>query len=393
MKRLVIAGGGFAGFWSAMSAVRQARTLGVARKLKITLINRDAYLGIRPRYYEGDLLTARAPLENWLTPLDVELVIGEIREVQPASQVVALADGRKVRYDRLILATGSRLQPPGVPGAERFFDVDTFAGASALGRHLSSLAAMGFKNRSARTFVVLGAGFTGLEIATALPARLIDLAPSIQGLSFHLVDRRRGVGAGYESAARHHIESRLRTLDLRVHLGRDIRAYQGTRLILGNGEELASETVIAATGLRASPLTATFPGPWDEKGRLLVDDFLGLPSHSSVLVAGDASKARTDRTSWAVMSCQHAMPQGKFAGHNAVNMLFGAAPLPYAQPRYVTCLDLGPGDAMTTRGWGRQLHTVGEEAKALKTEILTEWIYPPRGIDAALAQASPEIQC
>ena len=53
MKRLVIAGGGFAGFWSAMSAARHAMALGVRDRLKITLINRDEYLGLRPRFYEA----------------------------------------------------------------------------------------------------------------------------------------------------------------------------------------------------------------------------------------------------------------------------------------------------------------------------------------------------
>lgn len=392
MKHLVIAGGGFAGFWSAVSAVRQARALGVERQLKLTLVNRNPYFGIRPRYYESDWPKARVALEHWLAPLGIDLMVGEIREVSPASGVVVLADARQVRYDSLILATGSRLRGPQIPGAERLHDVDTFLGASDLDRHLGALAAAGFPRPSARTFVVLGGGFTGLEIITALPARLAEIAPSNADLSFHLIDHARTVGTGYDPAARRHIEHRLRSLGIRVHLRRGVRAYDGTRLMLGDGGEIPTETVIATTGLRAGPLAAAFSGARDEKGRLVVDEFLRLPLHPTVLVAGDASKARADRTHWAPMSCQHAMPQGKFAGYNAVNRLFGAEPTPYSQPRYRTCLDLGPGDALTTMGWGRRLATVGAEAKALKTEVLTERIYPPRGIDEVLAAAGPEIR-
>lgn len=392
MKQLVIAGGGFAGFWSAMSAARQAAALGESGRLTITLVNRNAYFGIRPRFYEGELEPARIPLSHWLEPLGIRLIVGEIVQIRPDRRRLRLDDGRELSYDALILATGSSMRQPAIPGREKLFSADTFDEAADLELHLKSLAASGFPSAASRTFVVVGGSFTGLEIATALPGRIRRLAASDPGFVFHLVDRSPEIGLGYEPEARRHIMERLQQLGIHVHAGREVLRYDDGRLVLGGGEELAADTVIGATGLQASPLTEAFPGQRDALGRLPVDAFLRLPAHPEVLAAGDVSLAKTDAEHWAVMSCQHAMPQGKFAGHNAVNMLFGLAPMPYAQPRYVTCLDLGPEDALVTSGWERRLKTIGPEAKALKTEILTRWIYPAPGIEETLAMSAPEVQ-
>lgn len=391
MKYLVIAGGGFAGFWSTVSAVRQATRLGKREDLNITLINRDEYHGIRPRFYEAELEPTRVPLEKWLGPLGVELIVGEIIDVSPASRNVRLADGRAVAYDRLILATGSRLSPPDALRTGGVFNTDTFENAVTLDRHLHALAASGFPTRASRTFVVVGGGLTGLELVTALPARLERLAPSSSGFAFHLVERAPEMGLGYAPDARRHIVERLQHLGITVHTGEAVLRHERDRLMLANRTELSTNTVIVATGFTASPLGAAFCGPRDDLGRLRVDAYLRLPEHPDVLAAGDVSVARTDPDHCAVMSCQHAMPQGKFAGHNAVNLLFNQDPIPYGQPLYRTCLDLGPGEALATAGWERHLRSTGVEAKALKTEILTQWIYPPADIAETLAMAAPVI--
>ncbi len=391
MKRLVIAGGGFAGFWSAVSAVRQASRLNRREALDIMVINRDGYLGIRPRFYEASFVSARVTLAKWLDPLGVDLVVGEIIDVSPAARYVRLEDGRTVAYDRLILATGSRLNPPTALRTGSFFSTDTFEEAAALDRHLRALAASGFPTPASRTFVVVGGGLTGLELVTALPDRLARLAPSHSGFTFHLVEHAPDIGLAYAPDARRHIAERLQHLGIAVHAGQDVVCYEDGQMTLTTNKRLSTQTVIVATGVTASPLGRAFCGSRDELGRLQVDAYLRLPEHPEVLAAGDAALARTDPDHWALMSCQHAMVQGKFAGHNAVNMLFDEDPIPYGQPLYRTCLDLGPGEALATAGWDRRLRRTGVEAKSLKTEILTEWIYPPTDIAKTLAMAEPAI--
>ncbi|MEX1029431.1 MAG: hypothetical protein WDZ91_05200 [Paenibacillaceae bacterium] len=91
------------------------------------------------------------------------------------------------------------------------------------------------------------------------------------------------------------------------------------------------------------------------------------------------------------MSCQHAIPLGKFAGHNAASELLGLETLNYQQSKYVTCLDLGQSGALFTSGWDRILDKKGLEAKELKEKINKVWIYPPNSSNKEdlLQAASP----
>ena len=84
------------------------------------------------------------------------------------------------------------------------------------------------------------------------------------------------------------------------------------------------------------------------------------------------------------------MNLGKFAGHNAAADLLGLPTQPYQQPRYVTCLDLGPWGAVLTEGWDRQVRLKGADAKNIKRHINGTLIYPPPADRAeALAAADP----
>ena len=117
-----------------------------------------------------------------------------------------------------------------------------------------------------------------------------------------------------------------------------------------------------------------------------------MPNVPSVYASGDAAKAASDDLgNYALMSCQHATRMGAFAGNNAAADLLRLAPTPYHQRGYVTCLDLGGAGALVTRGWDRKVELVGADAKKLKQEINTVWIYPPTADrKAALASAVPE---
>lgn len=134
-------------------------------------------------------------------------------------------------------------------------------------------------------------------------------------------------------------------------------------------------------------------GTRDHQGRLHVDQHLKVRSQTAVYAAGDVAYASTDAVgNFSVMSCQHAIALGRYAGNNAAADLLGVDPIPYSQPKYVTCMDLGPWGAVFTEGWDRQVKLIKHEAKEFKTQINTVWIYPPAADRAtALAAADPLI--
>ncbi|MNN35071.1 NADH dehydrogenase-like protein [compost metagenome] len=164
-------------------------------------------------------------------------------------------------------------------------------------------------------------------------------------------------------------------------------------MTLADGQRIEANTVIWTVGVRASALTAQVPGERDGQGRLHVDRHLKVKGQEHVYATGDVAYAATDELgNFAVMSCQHAIVLGRHSGNNVAADLLGVEPTPYSQPKYVTCLDLGAWGAVYTEGWDRQVKLLRKEAKDLKTQINTTWIYPPAADRAtALAAADPLI--
>ncbi|MHB1606286.1 MAG: NAD(P)/FAD-dependent oxidoreductase [Leptospirales bacterium] len=396
MKRVVIIGGGFAGFWSAMSAVRQSRVLDKTNVLQITMVSLDEYLSIRPRFYEDRLAEMRVPLKQYLDPLGIDFSVGKVISIDVREKHVVLVDpaGREesLFFDGLILASGSRLKTPPIPGFEHSFNVDTFQGAVLLDDHLRRLSEFRFPSKALRTVVVVGASFTGLEVVTSLPERLRSSGQT--GISFDLIlcDRGSSIAPEYSSEGRMVISRQLEKEGIRFLAEEEVDSIAPDRIIFKSGTCIETSTVIWCGGMEASPLTSLFPGDRDRLGRLRVDRFLRMDAQETLFAAGDVALAAVDDEGHdSVMSCQHAIPQGKFAGHNAVNALFGIGLIPYSQPRYGTCLDLGTDQALLTSGWKRIPKMTGASAKELKTEILTQWIIPDLDVEETIKGSVPLI--
>jgi NADH dehydrogenase len=166
---------------------------------------------------------------------------------------------------------------------------------------------------------------------------------------------------------------------------RAIAADDGDMLVeLEDGRRIAAATVVWAAGLRAHPLGRAI-GDVADDGRLTVDAALRVAGHSAIFAAGDMARAGAAPGHATLMSCQHAMPTGRVAGHNAVRLLVGAEPLTYSQPMYVTCLDLGAAGAMFAHGWQRTVMWTGADAKAVKHMINGRLIAPPAADNPELA--------
>jgi NADH dehydrogenase len=394
--RIVIIGAGFAGMYAALSAARLRDIQGVSpEEFEIALVAPEPTLVVRPRLYEPKPETLTAPLLDVLKAIDVVYVQGSAETIDTKSRTVDItAKGAKksLSYDRLVVATGSRLFRPNIPGlAEHGFSVDSLDDAIALDKHLHSLAKRPAVN-GRDTVVVAGGGFTGIEAATEMPARLREILGKDARTRIIIVDRNQAIAPDMGEGPRPVIEEALRKLGVETRLGAGVASLDESGVTLSSGEHIETETVIWAAGIRAAPLTQQIPAERDNFGRLLVDRDLRVPSVPGVFATGDAARAASDDIgNYALMSCQHATRMGAFAGNNAAAELLGVPTRPYHQKAYVTCLDLGEAGALFTRGWERKVEMVGDVAKKTKQEINTVWIYPPKAERAAaLASADPE---
>jgi NADH dehydrogenase len=331
-RRVVIVGGGFAGFHAARALCRLAKGVDV----EVVLINPTdyfLYLPLLPEVAAGILDPRRVSVPLAATLPSVRLVLGTVEGVELDARRVTLADPegqrRTVAYDRLLLATGSvnRLLPiPGV--ATHAHGFRSLAEALWLRDHLVRQLELAAscddpEERAARcTFVVVGAGYTGTEVAahgqllTQAAARrrpglagqrlrwlLLDLAPRV----LPELDRRLGA-----TAARV-----LRQRGIEVRLQTTVQAATAEGVRLSDGELVLTRSLLWCVGVRPDPLTASL-GLATADGRLVVDQYLTVPGHPELFAAGDAA-AVPDLTrpgQLTPMTAQHAQRQGRRAAAN-----------------------------------------------------------------------------
>ncbi|MGE6376104.1 NAD(P)/FAD-dependent oxidoreductase [Peribacillus muralis] len=399
MKRIVIIGGGFAGVWSAISAARQLHELQMENnEVEVVLVNRDPYFGIRPRFYEQNPQNLRIPLSQVLDPVGVRFIEGEVGKIDANGQKVLVQqkDGQMdLAYDRLVFAAGSQLVLPNLAGLHEYaFSTDTYQEATKLDNHINGLVDSD-KVEGKYTAVVVGAGFTGIEIASEMTARLKKVAKQENKeaeVRVILVQRTSTVAPDMGEQSLPIVEKALRDMNIETYANETVSSIDSEGVTLQSGGRIPALTTIWSAGVKASPLAADFPVEKDGLGRMPVDANLKVKGLSSVFTAGDTALAMTDENHIALMTCQHAMPQGKVAGHNVVCDLLGIEGIPYKQEQYVTCLDLGPWGALFTNGWDRIPQYQGADAKKIKMNINQAVIYPPlTGNREDLFEASTQI--
>ncbi|OBG83872.1 NADH dehydrogenase, partial [Mycobacterium sp. E136] len=287
--RVLVAGSGFAGLWAALGAARRLDDLGVDT-VDVTVVSSKPYHDIRVRNYEPDLRPCRIPLSQLLDPVGVGHVSAEVVEIDAAAAEINTADGATLGYDRLVLAVGSRVAKPDIPGLAEFgYDVDTYDAAVRLQEHIRSLQR---DDTASATAVVVGAGLTGIETASELPGMLTDalgVTPRVI-----LVDRNAHVGSDMGESARPVIEKALRDNRVEAITGVGVTAVGERSVTLSTGEVIETATVVWCAGMRAHPLTGRLGVGVDPLARVPVDDYLRIAGVTGVFAAGDVAAARMD---------------------------------------------------------------------------------------------------
>lgn len=392
-KQILIVGSGFSGMWAAVSAARLAE-LNQCDDLCITVLSPEPELRVRPRFYEEKVSGFVAPLSALFAELDITYIAGSAERIDTKEKIVWYRDKRGnttfASFDRLILATGSQTKRPSIAGLAEFaFDIDQIESAQVFENHLDALTTQP-STPARNTVVVCGGGFTGIELATEIPARLRARFGDDAAIKVIVVERGAVMGGRYSEALRSVIEEASNELGIEWRLNSEIEAIDASGVTLKNGERIESSSVVWTAGVEAHSLTGQIEGERDSQARLRVNALLQVPAHPEVYATGDTAHAKTDdQGNTALMTCQHAIQLGKFAGHNAAASLLNVEPYPYRQVNYVTCLDLGAWGAVYTEGWEQDVKSVRAEAKKIKIAITNELIYPPAA-DRAVAFAAAD---
>ena len=368
-KHLVVVGAGFAGYWAALAARYAAEQWRVP--LKVTVINPTRQMVMRPRLYEPNPHTKTVALEPLLKTVDVDLMLGQVDVIN--SNAVTLTQSQHLEFDALVIASGSLLSAPEITGVEEHsHQIDDLPGAIRLDNRLKEIAGHG----KPVSVAILGAGFTGIELACELRSRLEEHGGKrwAEAAEISLIDRSPYVGATLGEHLTQRLTAALSAYRIDLHLAESINEICHDGVKTETGLTIPADITVICTGSKANHATISFDARYDEQGRLIVDSHLAVSDR--VFAAGDCARALLDRSRPALMSCQHAMPMGRFAGYNAASSLFEQPMLEYEHSSYITCLDLGPQDALVTRGWDRLVEKTGRDAKAQKKLINEALIYP-----------------
>lgn len=336
---VVIVGGGFGGLYAA----RALRRSGV----HVTVIDRRNHHLFQPLLYQvaNAVLSPAdiaAPIRHILRRHErTRVLLGEVVDVDTAARAVVLADGRRVRYDFLIVATGATHHYFGhpeweafAPGLKTIEDATTLRRRFLLAFEAAELETDAEARRALLTFVVIGAGPTGVEMAGAMAeAARKTLADDFRHFDptqarVILVEGGPRVLAAYDEALSAEAERALRDLGVEVRTGSVVTGVEADAVWIGE-ERIPTRHVVWAAGVTASPLGAKLGAPTDRVGRVRVEPDLSLPGRPEVFVVGDLAAFPAPDGGLLPGIAPVAMQQGRAAARNLVRTLRGEPREPF----------------------------------------------------------------
>jgi NADH:ubiquinone reductase (H+-translocating) len=348
-SRVLILGCGFGGLWAAQ-ALRKAA-------VEVTVLDRTNHHLFTPLLYQ--VATAGLSAPSVAGPIrhilarqrNTTVLLGEALKILPAEKQVVLEDASRVAYDYLIVATGTTHSyfghddwAPYAPGLKTLADALEIRRRVLLGFERAERETDPVRRAAWLTFVVIGAGATGVELAgTFAEIARHTLRGEFRRIDPHsarvvLVEGSDRVLPAYPPDLSRKAQLALERLGVTVWAGRMVTGVDADGVTLGT-ERLSAKTVIWAAGVAASPLGASLDAPLDRAGRVQVAPDLSVPGHPEIFVAGDLASVE------GVPGIAPAAKQmGRHAAKNIILSLKGTATRPF---RY--------------RDWG-QLATIGRNA-------------------------------
>lgn len=336
---MVIVGAGFGGLSAALGLADAG--------VDVTVIDRNNYHRFSPLLYQ--VATAGLGADDIARPLRavlgrhqaISLLVGTVTGIDLEARLVTLAAQPPQPYDYLILAAGSVSNDFGLPGvAEHAFPLKTLNDAVALRNHVlrtfeSVNADPSGGDPGALTFVLVGGGPTGVEMAGAL-TELIDVNlardfPNLDVSKAHVVilealDRLLS-GFGEQSQLTAH--RALLDRGVEVRLNTKLTAVEADRVVLDDGSAIPTRTVVWTAGIQANPLSAAIPGPKGKGGTIPVTSQLCLADHPEVFVVGDLAEAKDRRGHPVPQLAQPAIQGGRHAAKTIRRRIEGRTSRPF----------------------------------------------------------------
>jgi NADH dehydrogenase len=366
---VAIVGGGFGGLYAALALHKR---LGYHKDLEITLFDRNNYFLFPPLLPSAaagilEIRQVSFPFRRIFETMRINFRKVDVSSIDQQKQCVK---GRIVResvnhsiesyqvehpYDYLVIAPGSKVATYDLPGVEQYaFFLRELRDAIIIRNRVIDLfeRAAGISDaeeqKTLLNFVVIGAGATGIEIATELQdlihgvllERYLELDPGIPRVT--IVQSGTTVLPGWPEDIQKIAGNRILDLGITLKLGHRVKEVKLDCVVLNNEEVLPSYTTIWCAGVTPADIVQNLGLELDESGRIKVDADLRSISNKRIFVLGDAASAVDPRTQKPYQTlAQVALQQGKHTGKNLANLIRGRKTKPFKYYDYGSLVSVG----------------------------------------------------
>ncbi|ODS56190.1 MAG: pyridine nucleotide-disulfide oxidoreductase [Acidobacteria bacterium SCN 69-37] len=396
VPRVVVIGGGFGGL-TAARALRHA-------PVDLLLIDRRNHHVFQPLLYQvataglspGDIA---API-RWILrhQSNARVWMGDVVSIDTGGRHLRLADGTDVPYDYLLVAAGATHAYFGhdewhqyAPGLKTLEDALDARRRVLLAFEQAERETDKAAQRRLLTFVVIGGGPTGVEMAGSLA----EIARHTLAHDFRAIDPESArvilIEGGpnilgvYPEDLSAFARRALERLGVNVWTGSVVTSVTAGKVHVG-GETIEAGTIIWAAGVSASPLGAKLGVPLDRAGRVLVNDDLTVPGHPEIFVIGDLAALKAADGRWLPGVAQVAIQQGRRAGANLARQLRGEPTQPFRYRNLGNLATIGRNKAVADLpGWKFKgylawlfwlfVHVMNLVGFRNRLSVLTQWAF------------------
>ncbi|NBI28866.1 NAD(P)/FAD-dependent oxidoreductase [Chengkuizengella marina] len=388
IPRIVIIGAGYGGI---VTSIRLQKELNY-NESDVTLINKHDYHYITthlhmPAAGTDDPKNARVDISKLIDEFKVDFIKSTVVDINTDEKKVILEDG-SVSYDYLVIGLGGEPETFGIPGLKEYaLSIRSINSVNYIREHIEYMFAK-YKNDESRTdyltFVVGGSGFTGIEFVGELADRLPKLCnefnvdPSI--VRIVNVEAAPTALPGFDPELVKYAMDVLTEKGVEFMISTPIKECTTDGVILANGEEIKSQTVVWTGGIRGNSLVEN-AGFEAVRGRVKVDEYLRAPGFDDVFIIGDCSVMFKEDGKPFPPTAQIAMQQGVACAYNLAASIRGEKLKTFKPEIKGTVASLGKGEAIGVVG---ERKIKGYTAAVMKKIIDIRYLYNIGGISLVL---------
>ncbi|MEO9104208.1 MAG: NAD(P)/FAD-dependent oxidoreductase [Terrimesophilobacter sp.] len=352
MPKILIVGGGYAGFYTALKLEKWLR----AGEAEVTMVDPLPYMTYQPFLPEvaaGSIEPRHAVVSHRRHLRDTEVITATVTKIDHASKTAtiqpAIGDAWELTYDIVVVTAGAVSRTFPIPGvADMAIGMKNIEEAIAVRDRVmtnfdrAADLPEGAERDRLLTFTVVGGGFAGIEVfgeLRSLASDLIKYYPSIsfEDTHFHLIEAMDRIMPEVSLKTSHWVIKHLAERGAEIHLQTQLTSAVDGKIEMSNGESFESDVIVWTAGVMANPVVKNTDLPLDERGRLHVGADLRVRNGDDIVPdawgAGDVSAVPDlsggGVSGFCVPNAQHAVRQGKLMAKNVVGAIRGDAPADY----------------------------------------------------------------